>query len=60
MSNKPQKAAGLNLRKTILYISVGTVLILLLLSLIKEITMQREVVPLQTPLPTTTSEEAAP
>jgi hypothetical protein len=60
MSNKPQKAARLNLPKTILYISIGTALILLLLSLIKEITMQREVVPLQTPLPTTSSEEAAP
>ena len=60
MSNKPQPAARLNLRKTVLYILVGTAFILLLLSLIKEITMQREVVPLQTPLPSETSQEAAP
>ena len=60
MSNKPQKAARLNLRKTILNISLGTAFILLLISLIKEITMQREVVPLQTPLPSEKSEEAAP
>ena len=60
MSNKPQKAARLNLRKTILYISLGTAFILLLLSLIKEITMQREVLPLQTPLPSEKGEEAEP
>jgi hypothetical protein len=60
MSNKPQRDTRLNLRKTILYISLGTAFILLLILLIKEITKQREVVPLQTPLPSETSQEAAP
>lgn len=60
MSDKVSKPKNLTPRKTVLYISIVTAAMVLLLFLVKELTMQREILPLQTPLPTTPVENTTP